>query len=55
MSIHEVVELMKTSRSEVEWNANCDRVKEACGGDYPSFWYTAIVMSGVMDSVRCTW
>lgn len=47
MNEKEVVELMKTSKTESEWNDNCDKVKKACGG-YPSFWYPAVVMSGVM-------
>lgn len=46
MNQEEVVELMKSSKSEAEWNANCDKVKKAFGG-YPAFWYGAIVLSGV--------
>ena len=46
MNEQEVVALMKSSKSEAEWNANCDKVKKACGG-YPPFWYSAIVLSGV--------
>lgn len=46
MNEQEVVALMKSSKSEVQWNANCDKVKKACGG-YPDFWYSAIVVSGV--------
>jgi len=37
---------MKGSKSEIEWNTNCNKVKKACGG-YPDFWYTAIVLSGI--------
>ena len=39
--------LMSSSKSEQEWNANCDKVKAANNG-YPSFWYAEIVMSGLM-------
>ena len=46
MNEKEVVELMESSKSEAEWNANCSKVKKACGG-YPGFWYSAIVLSGV--------
>lgn len=46
----EVVALMKSSRSEAEWNANCDKVKAANDG-YPSFWYKAIISSGLMSSI----
>lgn len=46
MNEQEVVALMKSSKSEAEWNANCDKVKKVCGG-YPSFWYSAILLSEV--------
>lgn len=54
MDEQEVVNLMKTSRSEEEWNANCSKVKRACNG-YPDFWYTAIVLSGLAALVRSEW
>ncbi len=41
-----VIELMKSSKTEKEWNENCDHVKRACGG-YPEWWYSEIVLSGV--------
>ncbi len=43
----EVTDLMSSSKSEAEWNANCNHVKAACGG-YPDFWYSEIVQSGLM-------
>ena len=46
MDQQQVVELMQSSKSESEWNANCDKVKKACGG-YPNFWYSSIVLSGI--------
>jgi hypothetical protein len=42
----EVVALMAGSKTEQEWNANCDRVKADFKG-YPDFWYPAIVASGL--------
>ena len=55
MSEEQVVELMRSSKSEAEWNANCDRVKLAQlaidGRDYPSFWYRAIMASGLRGEV----
>lgn len=51
MTQNEVVELMKSSKSEQEWNDNCDEVKKKCGG-YPEFWYGAIVISGVINEVN---
>lgn len=49
MTQREVEQLMLSSMNESEWNANCDKVKAAFGGDYPQFWYSAIVLSGLMD------
>ncbi len=45
-----VVALMKSSTNEQDWNKNCDAVKQANSGDYPSFWYAAIILSGVCDA-----
>ena len=39
---------MKSSKSEIEWDTNCDKVKAAFGG-YPDFWFKAIILSGLMD------
>lgn len=49
MTEQEVVNLMKSSKSESEWNANCDKVKASFDGSYPSFWWDAIMQSGVMS------
>lgn len=54
MSEQEVVDLMKSSKSEKEWNSNCDKVKSACGG-YPSFWYKAIILSQLASETATTW
>jgi len=54
MNQQQVVELMKSSKSEKEWNDNCDKVKSVFGG-YPDFWYSAIVLSGVLNSVTKSW
>lgn len=54
MNQDQVVELMKSSKSESEWNANCNKVKKACGG-YPEFWYSAIVLSGVAAQTEAGW
>lgn len=47
MTEDQVVNLMKSSKSEQEWNSNCDKVKKAFGGDYPDFWFKSIILSGV--------
>lgn len=49
MTEQEVVNLMQSSTSEEEWNANADKVKKASGGGYPAFWYKAIVVSGLAN------
>ena len=55
MNEQEVVALMESSTSENEWNANCDKVKRAHGGQYPEFWFTAIVQSGVLQRTSAKW
>jgi hypothetical protein len=50
-----VVALMLSSTSESNWDDNCDKVKAANGGDYPSFWYQAIIFSGVLGQSRSQW
>jgi hypothetical protein len=54
MNQEQVVALMSSSTSEQQWNDNCDKVKKACGG-YPSFWYTAIIMSGLLSQTSLNW
>ena len=54
MTEQEVVALMESSTTEAEWNANADKVKEACN-DYPPFWYRAIVMSGLASRTAKRW
>ncbi len=54
MNENEVIDLMRSSKSEKDWNENCDKVKKACGG-YPSFWYMSIIMSGVASSAKLKW
>lgn len=49
-----VVALMESSRSEQEWNDNCDAVKAEFGG-YPNWWYPTIIMSGVLKRVSARW
>jgi len=43
----QVAAVMETSRSEEEWDKNCDLVKTAFGGNYPPFWFDAVLASGV--------
>lgn len=43
MNQQQVVELMRSSRNEEQWNANVDKVKAAFGGQYPNFWYEIVI------------
>ena len=45
----DVVSLMQSSKSESEWNTNCDKVISANGGKYPLFWFAAIIASGIIN------
>ncbi len=47
MTPEEVVALMESSRSRVEWEANEDKVALAFNGAFPEFWFEAILKSGV--------
>lgn len=47
MTEQQVVELMSSSKSEDEWNKNCDVVKAYHQGQYPAFWYKSIIASGL--------
>ena len=50
MSEQEVIDLMKSSKSEQEWNANADIVRSKYDG-YPDFWFMAIIASGIASEV----
>lgn len=60
MNEEQVIELMKSSKSEAEWNENCDSVKretkeipkEERSGDYPSYWFTRILQAGILEEAR---
>ena len=55
MTEQEVVKLMRTSKSEIEWNSNCDKVKAKFKSTYPPFWYKAIILSGVVSTMQRSW
>lgn len=44
-----VVALMESSLDSSEWNENLDKVKRANGGQYPAFWYKAIILARVAE------
>lgn len=51
----DIVMYMKKSTNESDWNKRCDEVKAANQGDYPSFWFAAIVLSGVAGQTMLQW
>lgn len=55
MTEEQVVELMKSSKSEAEWNTNCDKVKAAFAGAYPQWWYKTIILSGIANERQLSW
>lgn len=46
---------MGASTSEQDWNKRCDDVKSANNGDYPSFWFPTVIMSGLAAKTQATW
>lgn len=44
MTKQEVIDLMRSSKTEEEWNENCEKVKEAHGGQYPDYWFASIII-----------
>lgn len=54
MTQQQVIDLMSSATSEADWNDKCDQVKEACDG-YPSFWFGAIILSGLASRVMAKW
>lgn len=50
MTREEVIRLMESSRTQEDWNANRDRVKQVYDG-YPSFWFKDILQSGLAGRV----
>ena len=55
MTREQVESLMRSSTSESDWNDNCDKVKKNHGGEYPSYWFLTIIVSGLLEKVRKEW
>lgn len=55
MTEREVVDLMASSKSSQEWDDNCTKVKAKNGGNYPFFWYRAILVSGLATATSMKW
>jgi hypothetical protein len=48
MTRERVVALMNSSKTRLEWNQNKEEVKAAFGGDYPEFFWDAVILSDVL-------
>lgn len=51
MTREQVIALLRTSTTPTEWDANCDIIKKAHNGGYPSWWYGVVIQSGLMDQI----
>lgn len=45
----EEVEKLKNSQTMVEWDAICDEIKKARGGQFPTDWWAKVKQSGIID------
>jgi hypothetical protein len=50
-----VVGLMEATTTMADWDKACDRVKAAFDGEYPGFWYMAILASGLAGRKQRGW
>jgi hypothetical protein len=50
-----VVAHMEAATSDNDWNARAKAVKKANGGQYPDFWYPAMIQSKRMDKITAKW
>lgn len=55
MTQDEVMALMESSKSDKEWNDNCEIVKRAHGGGYPDWWFTVMIMDGKISEISSKW
>jgi hypothetical protein len=51
----EEISALKATKSENDWNEQCDKIKAARGGQYPPDWWPLVVMSGLMTEIQCSW
>jgi hypothetical protein len=50
-----VTTYMEGSLSEDDWNSRTEDVKTANEGEYPDFWFSAIVVSGLPSKMQAKW
>lgn len=54
-SKEDLIQIMESSNSKYEWNKNCKRVYDSCGGKRPKWWYKEILASGLYTNVKLNW
>lgn len=42
--------LLKSSTNADEWNENCDKIKSENAGNYPEWWWSEVILSGLIVS-----
>jgi hypothetical protein len=47
-----VVELLKSSQNQQEFDQNCETIKQANGGRYPNFFNKQVIFSGVYEECQ---
>jgi len=51
----EEIKALENTKSEDEWNAECDKIKRARDGQYPPDWWAGVSQSGLMHRVHLSW
>lgn len=51
----DVIALMECADSRERWDRYADYVKEANGGDYPCWWWCAVILPGLLASKEAEW
>lgn len=62
-SKEEILNKLWSAESEQEWTDICDATKgytktlpeEERSGEYPNWWFSEVVISGLMGTVKSTW
>lgn len=49
----ELLDKLRNTKSESEWNALCDEIKK--NGGYPADWFAKVVLSGLMHKTSQNW
>jgi len=50
-----MLQRLRETKSEAEWNATCDEVKKANNGGYPTDWFAKVILSGLAHEAQGNW